>query len=113
MGGKTDPKRFEAIPDWRKPQYTEEFDPLLIDQDMKVIQLTMWNYAGIIRTEKGLKRAEADLEYHTHRVIKFYRESKIAKDIIELRNAVVSSSLIVKSALRNRKSAGCHYLRNL
>ena len=112
MGCRIDPGRFESIPDWRKPQYTEEFDPLLIDQDMKVIQLTMWNYAGIIRTEKGLKRAEADLDYHTHRVMKFYRESKIAKDIIELRDAVVSSSLIVKAALRNRESVGCHYIHN-
>ncbi len=113
MGEQIAPGRFEAIPDWRKPHYTQEFDPLLIDQDMKIIQLTMWNYAGIIRTQKGLTRAEADLEYYTHRVLKFYRESKIAKDIIELRNAVVSSSLIVKAALKNRKSVGCHYIRDL
>lgn len=102
--------RFNSIPDWEKPSYTEEFDPLLIDQDMKAIQLTMWNYAGIIRTEKGLKRAEADLDYYSHRIIKFYKGAKLHKDIIELRNAVVSSSLIVTAALRNIRSVGCHYV---
>lgn len=103
--------RFKSIPDWEKPEYTEEFDPLLIDQDMKAIQLTMWNYAGIIRTEKGLKRAEADLDYYSHRIMRFYKSASLHKDIIELRNAVVSSLLIVTAALRNTKSVGCHYIK--
>ena len=102
--------RFKNIPDWKKPHYTEEFDPLLIDQDMKVIQLTMWNYAGINRTEKGLIRAESDLEYFSHRIMRFYKSAKLHKDIIELRNSVVCSSLIVSAALRNTKSVGCHFL---
>ncbi|HOQ11602.1 MAG TPA: L-aspartate oxidase [Spirochaetota bacterium] len=108
---KIDQSRFNHIPDWEEPSYTEEFDPLLIQQDMKAIQLTMWNYAGIIRTEKGLKRAEADLDYFSHRIMRFYKEAKLHKNIIELRNAVVSSILIVKSALRNTKSVGCHFVK--
>jgi L-aspartate oxidase len=103
-------KRFSGIPDWEMPRYTEEFDPLLIDQDRKAIQLTMWNYAGIIRTEKGLRRAEADLDYYSHRIMRFYKTATLHKDIIELRNAVVCSSLIVSAALRNTKSVGCHFL---
>jgi L-aspartate oxidase len=102
--------RFNSIPNWEKPNYTEEFDPLLIDQDMKAIQLTMWNYAGIIRTEKGLRRAEADLDYYSHRIMRFYKSAKLHKEIIQLRNAVVSSLLIVTAALRNTKSVGCHYI---
>ncbi|MFO7922767.1 MAG: L-aspartate oxidase [Bacteroidales bacterium] len=104
-------QRFDNIPDWETPPYAEDFDPLLIDQDMQVIQLTMWNYSGIIRTEKGLRRAEADLEYFAHRIMKFYKSAKINKQIIELRNAVVSSQLIVAAALKNNFSAGCHYIQ--
>ncbi len=103
-------RRFNSIPDWEKPNYTEEFDPLLIDQDMKAIQLTMWNYAGIIRTVKGLRRAEADLDYYSHRIMRFYKSARLHKDIIQLRNAVVCSLLIVSAALRNTKSVGCHCL---
>jgi len=103
--------RYKSIPDWEEPEYTEEFDPLLIDQDMKAIQLTMWNYAGIIRTEKGLRRAEADLDYYSHRIMRFYKSARLHKNIIELRNSVVSSLLIVRAALRNTSSVGCHYIK--
>ncbi|TVR73600.1 MAG: L-aspartate oxidase [Marinilabiliales bacterium] len=109
--GKIDKKRFDNIPDWENPPNAEEFDPLLIDQDMRAIQLTMWNYAGIIRTVRGLSRAEADLEYYAHRIMKFYKSAKINRQIIELRNAVVSSQLIVSAALRNTRSVGCHYIK--
>ncbi len=104
-------QRFDNIPDWAKPSNAEAFDPLLIDQDMRAIQLTMWNYAGIIRTVKGLRRAESDLDYYAHRIMKFYKSAEINKHIIELRNAVVSSQLIVAAALRNSRSVGCHYIR--
>jgi L-aspartate oxidase len=77
---------------------------------MKAIQLTMWNYAGIIRTSKGLARAQADLDYYAHRILKFYKSAEINKEIIELRNAVVSSQLIVTAALKNSRSVGCHYI---
>ncbi len=104
-------QRYDTIPDWEKPEHAEAFDPLLIDQDMKAIQLTMWNYAGIIRTEKGLRRAESDLDYYAHRIMRFYNSAEINKQIIELRNAVVSSQLIVAAALKNNVSVGCHYIQ--
>lgn len=104
-------KRLLNIPDWENPPVAEAFDPLLIDQDMKSIQLTMWNYAGIIRTMKGLRRAESDLDYYAHRIIRFYKSAEMNKQIIELRNAVVSSQLIVAAALKNSQSVGCHYVR--
>lgn len=106
-----DTSRVNSIPDWDFPKHTEEFDPLLIEQDMKAVQLTMWNYAGIIRTRKGLDRAKADLNYYYHRIIKFYHEAHLNPSLIELRNMVVCSQIIVDSALKNAKSVGCHYVR--
>ena len=103
-------KRFDKIPDWQSPQYSEEFDPLLFQQDWKMIQLTMWNYAGITRTQKGLDRALSDLNYHAHRILKFYKEAKLNRQVIELRNGVVNASIIVRAASRNPKSIGCHYM---
>lgn len=102
--------RFDTIPDWAEPKYNEEFDPLLLRQDWKSIQMTMWNYAGIVKTGKGLERAKADLNYYSHRILKFYKESKLNKDIIELRNAIVNASIIVNAAYHNTKSIGCHYI---
>ena len=109
---KINKSRFSKIPDWQLPKYIEEFDPILIKQDMQAIQSTMWNYAGIIRTTKGLDRAIADLNYYAHRIFRFYKEAKLNREIIELRNAIVSSQIIVNSAIRNTKSLGCHYISN-
>lgn len=103
--------RLNNIPDWDSPEFREEFDPLLIKQDFQAIKLTMWNYAGIIRTRKGLERAKSDLNYYSHRIMKFYREAKLNKSIIELRNAIITASIIVDSAIHNSKSIGCHFLK--
>lgn len=103
--------RFEAIPDWKKPEHVDDFDPLLLVQDWKAIQMTMWNYAGIIRTRKGLQRAKADLEYYSHRIFKFYKKARLDREMISLRNAVVNASIIVRAALRNSKSIGCHFIK--
>ena len=105
--------RLENIADWETPKSNmEEFDPLIINQDLQAIKLTMWNYAGIIRTNKGLERAKADLNYYSHRIIKFYKEAKLNRSIIELRNAIITASIIVDQAIHNTKSLGCHYIKN-
>lgn len=104
-------KRYKTIPDWQSPRSSEDFDPILIDQDLKAIQSTMWNYAGIVRTDKGLDRAKADLNYYAHRIFKFYKEAKLNRRIIELRNAIVCSQIIVNAAIHNKKSLGCHFIK--
>lgn len=108
---KIEKERFKYIPEWQEPSQTITFDPILIKQDFSIIQSTMWNYAGIVRTIKGLERAQADLNYYAHRIFQFYKESKLNKEIIELRNAVICAQIIVNSALHNKKSIGCHYIK--
>jgi len=103
-------ERFASIPEWDVPAAQDKFDPLLIKQDWQAIQMTMWNYAGIIRTRKGLERARADLSYYAHRIVKFYKEAELNRDIIELRNAITAAQIIVGAALHNTRSIGCHYI---
>ena len=104
-------KRFSTIPDWVRPSNQIDFDPILIKQDWQSIQSTMWNYVGIIRTIKGLERAKADINYFYHRILKFYKEATLNREIIELRNAVVNASIIINAASHNKKSIGCHYIK--
>lgn len=104
--------RFDAIPEWTTPSDGIAFDPLLLKQDWQEIKMTMWNYAGIVRSAKGLKRARADLSYFSHRIFDFYQNSVLNRDIIELRNAVISAGIIVDAALHNTRSIGCHYRQN-
>lgn len=100
---------YRTIPDWVYPREEIDFDPLLIRQDLLSLQSTMWNYVGIIRNKKRLDRALADLNYYTHRIEKFYQEARASRKILELRNTVVTGTLIAQSAAGNRVSLGCHY----
>jgi L-aspartate oxidase len=100
----------DSIPEWMFPKPEEDIDPVLIHQDLVNIRTTMWNYAGIVRNPKRLARAHSDLNYLIHRVERFYRQAKITRRIIELRNGVLTSTLIVRAALTNKTSQGCHYI---
>jgi L-aspartate oxidase len=106
------PGLMEKIPEWIYPDRTVEFDPVLISHDLLNIRMTMWNYAGIIRTQKRLQRVLNDLGYLSHRVEQFYREARMTRSIIELRNAVLTASIIAKAAQSNPESRGAHYVRS-
>jgi len=69
----------------------------------------MWNYAGIVRTGRRLTRAMADLSYLAHRIEQFYRQTRLDENIIGLRNGVEVAQLVVKAALLNPVSRGCHF----
>jgi len=98
-----------SIAIWYDEGLTEDTDPLLIIQDWMMIKSTMWNYAGIVRNAKRLRRAVADLSYLTHRIEQFYRETKLADSIVGLRNGITAAYIIADAARRNPKSRGCHY----
>ncbi len=98
------------IPAWIYPGEEDEADPALIQQDWLSIKSTMWNYVGIIRTEKRLARATADLRYLSNRIDDFYRKSHLNPMIVSLRNGVQTAFLVADAAFRNRKSRGTHYI---
>jgi len=95
--------------EWYYPERGEPVDPALINQDWLTIRSTMWNYAGIVRTEKRLERAKADLEYLRHRIEKFYKEADIDPQIVGLRHGIQVALMITHAALANRTSAGAHF----
>lgn len=102
-----DLKKFQ-IPAWLDTGI-EEPDDVLLFQDWLNIRTTMWNYVGVVRSQKRLERAKEDLIYLENRIEKFYKETKITDNIIGLRNGVRVARLITEAAFQNKKSQGCHY----
>lgn len=94
---------------WHTPVMPDSVDPLLIEQDWNLIRTTLWNYAGILRKGDRLERAYSDFGYLFHRIETFYRESPLTRPLVELRSAMICARLIVKAALLNPESRGCHY----
>lgn len=84
-------------------------DPVLIKQDWDYIKNIMWNYVGPVRTRKRLKRALIDIKNLQNDIEDFYREVKVNRDIIELRNGVQTGYIVALSAWANRESIGSHY----
>ena len=103
-------KLIATIPGWVYPEKQEEFDEVLIGNDLLSIQSLMWNYVGIIRTRKRVLRALSDLNYLDHRIESFYKEARVSRELIELRNAVLAATHIARAAARNKTSVGCHFL---
>lgn len=106
------PAVFRAIPDWKAPGNARNEDPALIQQDWTTIRNTMWNYVGIVRTGERLGRAVADIRDLEKRLSRFYHETKISREIVDLFHGVHASHLIAQAALKNPVSRGCHYRRN-
>jgi L-aspartate oxidase len=100
--------RLPAPRPWLSP--THEADPTLIRQDMTLLQQTMWNYAGVIRSPKRLTRARRILLELREEIQSFYRGCRLSRPLIELRNAVQTALLIVYAAGLNPHSKGCHYV---
>ncbi|HJU84024.1 MAG TPA: L-aspartate oxidase [Holophagaceae bacterium] len=94
---------------WQGPGDPEDTDPLLIEQDWNLVRTTLWNYAGIVRSKDRLERAYNDFGYLGHRIETFYRRARLSRPLLELRAGMICAKLIIKAALQNPESRGCHY----
>jgi L-aspartate oxidase len=98
-----------SLEPWKPAPPGVEPDPLLIEQDWTSIRTTLWNYAGIVRSKARLERARSDMGYLYHRIVAFYRGVPLSRNMLELRNGIICARLILKAALLNPQSRGCHY----
>ncbi len=89
---------------------TEVVDSALIEQDWLTIKQTMWNYVGLVRDERRLRRALKMLEELKSEIQSFYETARLTPDLIGLRNGIETALLITQGAARNRVSLGCHYI---
>ncbi|THB66382.1 MAG: FAD-binding protein, partial [Spirochaetaceae bacterium] len=98
----------DSIPAWQHSG-GEEPDPALIQQDMSAIRHSMWNYVGLIRTERRLERAMSELRHLETEIERFYRTARLNDQLIGLRNAVRSAIIVTTAAWTNKNSRGCHF----
>jgi L-aspartate oxidase len=102
----------QSIPDWEHPGRIMNEDPALIAQDWMTIRSTMWNYAGINRTEQRLARAAEDLRVLMKDLTAFYKRTPLSKPLIDLYHGCLAAGIITASALQSKQSVGCHHLQD-
>ncbi len=98
-----------ALPAWDYGTARVSDELVVIKQVWEEIRRFMWNYVGIVRTHRRLKRARRRIELVKDEVRTYYWDFRLTKDLIELRNLTTVADLVVNCALRRRESRGLHY----
>ncbi|MCO8066850.1 L-aspartate oxidase [Acinetobacter schindleri] len=97
------------VPAWDDSQVTNPDEDVVILQNWDELRQTMWNYVGIVRTTKRLERALHRIEMLKKEITEYYQDYQVSKNLIELRNLVLVSEMIVRCAMQRKESRGLHY----
>lgn len=97
------------VPSWDDSRVTEPDEEVVVTHNWDELRRFMWDYVGIVRTNKRLRRAKRRVDMLAQEVIEYYSHFRVNNDLIELRNLIDVADLIVQSALRRRESRGLHY----
>lgn len=100
----------ETLPQWDASRVKEHPDEdVVILQNWDELRHFMWNYVGIVRSTKRLRRALNRIQMLKAEIDEYYSDYRISKNLIELRNLVLVSEMIVRCALMRQESRGLHY----
>jgi L-aspartate oxidase len=98
-----------AIPDWQAGAAVPSDEAIVIEHNWNEVRTCMWDYVGIVRTNKRLERALRRIGNLRREIQQYYFDYLVTPDLLELRNIASVGELIVRSAVNRRESRGLHY----
>ena len=97
------------IPAWDDSRVSDSDEEVIITHNWHELRLMMWDYVGIVRTNKRLQRALHRINLLKKEVADYYSHFRISKNLLELRNLLQVAEIIVYSAQERKESRGLHY----
>ncbi len=106
------PEPTYPLPAWDDSKVKDADEQIVISHNWAELRHFMWDYVGIVRTNKRLQRAQHRIQLLQNEIDEYYANFHISSNLLELRNLVTNADLIVQSALLRHESRGLHYSRD-
>jgi len=97
------------LPLWDEAGTIDSTEAITVSHNWDEIRLFMWNYGGIVRSDKWLKRARNRIDLIQAEIKEYYWDFRVTSNLIELRNIATVGELIIQCAMLRKESRGLHY----